>query len=88
MEKYIISIEELNAIITGAVEAALDARETNEPDKMLTRKAVAERLHVDVSTLWRWHKANVLPVTARVGRTVYYSEKLVAAFEKGERLIK
>lgn len=83
METTMISLEDLNAAVTAAVNAALDAREGSRKKVLLSREAVAGRLHVDVSTLWRWNKANYLNVV-KIGRRSWYREEDVHMIETGE----
>ena len=83
----LISREELDDLIRQAVKAAVAELETKrqqeEEARLLTRMAVAERLHVDCSTLWRWEQAGYLqPV--RLGRHVYYRAGDVLRLEHGE----
>lgn len=84
MELENFTNDELRAAITAAVNAALDAREAKKATVLLSREAVAERLHVDVSTLWRWDRCGYFPATTRLGRRIFYSEEAVAKLERGE----
>lgn len=86
MEKILISVDELNAIISGAVQTALDAREKKEGETtLISRYAAARRLGVDVSTLWRWDKSGCLKVSTRIGRSCWYTEASLRRIERGER---
>lgn len=86
MEKVLISVDELNAIITGAVQNALDARERKEGETtLISRDVAARRLGVDVSTLWRWNKSGYLKVSTRIGRSCWYTEASLKRIERGER---
>ena len=84
MKKKDYSYDELRAAVSTAVNAALDEREAKKATVLLSRKAVAERLHVNVSTLWRWNHSGYFRVTTKLGKKVMYSEEAVAKFEKGE----
>lgn len=86
MEKVIISVNELNDIIAGAVQTALDAHEKKAGEtKLISREAAAKRLGVDVSTLWRWDRAGYLRVSTRIGRSCWYTEASLRRIENGER---
>lgn len=88
MEKVIVSVDELNAIINGAIQTALDAREKKAGDAtLISRDAAARRLGVDVSTLWRWNKSGYLKVSTRIGRSCWYTEASLKRIERGEREI-
>lgn len=83
MEKNeIFTIEELNAAVCAAVNAALDARDAARKNVMLSRKAVAKRLHVNASTLWRWNRDGYFR-GIKIGGRMWYSEEAVEALEKG-----
>lgn len=85
MEKVLISVDELNAIITGAVQTALDAREKKEGEStLISREAAAKRLGVDVSTLWRWGRSNYLKMR-KIGRSVWYLERDIRNLEMGRK---
>lgn len=63
-------------------------KENEESKKVviLNREAVANRLHVSKSTLWRWdHSGYLKPV--RYGRAVWYRLTDIEAMERGERII-
>ena len=75
--------EEIKAVMK-AVNAALDAREEKKREILLSREAVAERLHVNVATLWRWAKSNYLSPT-RIGRKVWYYESQIERLLHGEK---
>lgn len=66
--------------VTQAMERFLEPRK----QVLVKRKAAAKRLGVDVSTLWRWSRSGYLPVTARIGRSVFYSEETLRQFESGK----
>ena len=83
MESKMISLEDLNAAVTAAVNAALDAREGARKKVMHSREAVADRLHVNVSTLWRWQHSGYLRVV-KIGRRCWYHEDDVRRIETGE----
>lgn len=50
-------------------------------DELLDRATVAKLLKVDLSTLNRWHKANILSAV-RIGGKVYYRNEEVQAIVK------
>jgi len=82
--RFIISAEELDEIINGAVEKAIAAITPQKKEMLLSREATAKRLNVDFSTLWRWDKSGFLrPV--KIGRAVYYREFDLDRLERGER---
>ncbi len=84
METISLTMEELNAAVTVAVNAAIEAREVRRRETLITRKACAQRLHVDLSTLWRWAKSGfLLPI--RIAGRLYYSEEAILKIERGER---
>lgn len=83
MEKNSIINEDLAAAITSAVNAAIDAREKNKKRTFVSRKATAQRLHVDPSTLWRWDKSGFLRPLRIAGR-LWYDEGDIERLENGE----
>lgn len=83
MEKNSIINEDLAAAITSAVNAAIDAREKNKKRTFVSRKATAQRLHVDPSTLWRWDKSGFLQPVRIAGR-LWYDEGDIERLENGE----
>ena len=83
MEKNSIINGDLEAAITSAVNAAIDAREKNRKRTLFSRKATAQRLHVDPSTLWRWDKSGFLRPVKIAGR-LWYDEGDIERIERGE----
>ena len=83
MEKITMINEDMNAAITSAVNAALEAREKNRKRTLFSRKATAQRLHVDLSTLWRWARAGFLEPVRIAGR-LWYDEGDIERIERGE----
>ena len=79
--------ERIRTLVENAVEKALTAYLAPNKQILVSRKAAAVRLHVDVSTLWRWDKSGYLPVTVRRGKFVYYSEEALRRLESGETLL-
>ena len=73
-------------MVESAVEKAIAAYFAPNKQILVSRKAAAIRLGVDVSTLWRWDKSGHLPVTVRRGKFVYYSEEAIRRLESGEIL--
>ena len=86
MEKVLVSLDELYAIITSAIQTAFDAREKKEGETtLISRDAAARRLGVDVSTLWRWDRSGYLKVSTHIGRACWYTEASLRRIERGER---
>lgn len=83
METINMTIDELNAAISAAVNAALDARESKRRDTLVSRDSCAQRLRVSKSTLWRWASGYLVPV--RIGNRVWYTEESIRQVERGER---
>ena len=84
MDKFIMSVDELNQIIAEAVDKAIAAVRPQKKEMLISREATAKRLNVDLSTLWRWNKTGFLkPV--KIGRSVYYRELDLDRLERGER---
>ena len=83
MEKKYFTIEELNAAVSAAVNAAMDARENEKVSAFITRKAAAKRIGCSLSSLWRWAKNGYLKPIHR-GRAVWYLEEDIVKFERGE----
>lgn len=75
--------DDLKTMIRAAVQEALEAHGQRQGKILLSRKAIADRLGVDLSTLWRWDKQGYLRAT-RIGGKVYYSEAEVLRAERGE----
>ena len=85
MEKVILSVDELNNLIRGAVDAAFIAHQKGDETILISREETAKRLGVDKSTLWRWNKNGYFKHSVRMGRAVFYTEKAIIAFQHGER---
>ena len=83
----IMEDDRINTLVENAVEKALAAYLAPSKQILVSRKAAAIRLNVDVSTLWRWDKSGYLPVTVRRGKFVYYSEEVLRRLESGETLL-
>ncbi len=64
----------------------LQENEDKKKVVILNREAVANRLHVSKSTLWRWDRTGYLKAV-RYGRAVWYRESDIEALERGERNI-
>lgn len=89
MEKIQISLDDLNSIITKAVQTAMDARDRkSEETTLVSREAAAARLGVDVSTLWRWDRSGYFKVSTRIGRACFYTESSLRSLERGEIVAK
>ena len=78
--------DKMKLLVEQAVEKALANYLAPNKHVLVSRKAAAIRLGVDVSTLWRWDKSGYLPVTVRRGKFVYYSEEAIRRLESGEIL--
>lgn len=78
--------EKMKMLVEQAVEKALANYLASNKQVLVSRKAAAIRLGVDISTLWRWDKSGYLPVTVRRGKFVYYSEEAIRRLESGEIL--
>ena len=78
--------DKMKLLVEQAVEKALANYLAPNKQTLVSRKAAAIRLGVDVSTLWRWDKSGYLPVTVRRGKFVYYSEEAIRRLEFGEIL--
>ena len=83
----IMEDDRIKTLVENAVEKALAAYLAPSKQILVSRKAAAIRLNVDVSTLWRWDKSGYLPVTVRRGKFVYYSEEALRRLESGETLL-
>lgn len=84
MKKITMTIDEMNAAIAAAVNAAIDAREAKRNTTLVSRKACAHRLKVDPSTLWRWNRDGYLRAIKIAGR-IWYTEDSIRQIERGER---
>ena len=51
----------IKTLVENAVEKALAAYLAPSKQILISRKAAAIRLNVDVSTLWRWDKSAIYP---------------------------
>ena len=65
----------LDAMLTAVATRALELFDLKKGAKLLTRDEVAERYHIDKSTLWRWDRIGFLRPTIRAGRRCLYSEE-------------
>ena len=78
--------ERLKELVEQAVANAIAPFIQPKQTLLISRDAAAKRLRVTVATLCRWAKSGYLPVSARLGRNVYYSEESIRHLETGERL--
>jgi len=70
-------------MVQKAVETAMNKQKENTSNVLLKRESTAERLGVNLSTLWRWDQSGYLrPI--RIGRSVYYRLSDIEARERGE----
>ena len=91
---YILSPEEMtelmnkaqaNSTVSAPVTVNPSPQITKEEDEYMTRERVAQILHVDKSTLWRWDKEGKL-VTHKVGdrRVLYKTEEVYDYINKNK----
>lgn len=72
MEKITITIDDLNAAISAAVNAAMEAYLKKQKKDVLVPRLVAARLlKKSPATLWRWEKDSYL-IPVRQGSSVMY----------------
>lgn len=83
-EKVSMTIKDLNDAISQAVNEALNAREGKNKGRLLNREETAKRLHVNVSTLWRWQRSGYF-CGKKLGARVWYSLESIERLERGER---
>ena len=76
--------ERLKELVEQAVANAIAPFIQPKQTLLISRDAAAKRLRVTVATLCRWAKSGYLPVSARLGRNVYYSEESIRRLEAGE----
>ncbi|MCL2435236.1 MAG: helix-turn-helix domain-containing protein [Lentimicrobiaceae bacterium] len=68
-----------NQILNGA-RAIYEQKE--QPEQHIFRKQAAEKLNVDLSTLWRWARENYL-IPVKVGKKVLYKLSDIERIMKG-----
>jgi len=75
-----IDKEDLKNIIAEAVREQLQGFEKDNPEQLLTRKEVTERLKISLPTLHKYSELGILTPN-KIGERVYYrwSEILAAA---------
>ena len=86
MDHINISPQDLSVIVAAAVAAELDKRDAKHSNTLVSRKITAQRLGVDVSTLWRWAKTGYLQ-PLRIGGKVSYREEAIIEIENGKRIV-
>lgn len=64
---------------------ALETYESKKRITLMNRAAAASRLHVSLTTLWRWNKSGYLRAI-KYGSAVWYREEAIEALERGERI--
>ena len=85
MDNIMIATDEaLDTLITNAVQTALETHEKKQGQILLSREAVAKRLGVNVTTLWRWNKSGYLKVSTYLGRRPMYYSEIVERLMRGE----
>ena len=88
---YQIATDDLEQLITNAVEAAMERHASsatptrdanNDSDELMTLRQVSQYLHRSRSTLWRYEQLGILkPI--RKGRSIYYGRANVQSiFDK------
>lgn len=85
MEILQMTKEEYDATIEQAVTIALAKYEERRNAVLITREETAARLHVNISTLWRWEKSGFLRPKSRIGGRLYYELETVLRIERGEK---
>lgn len=80
--QYFLNKEDLETVLRTLVLEIVQQYEVAKSEPKVTIKKVAQRLHVDPSTLWRWEREGYLK-PCRIGRKVYYRESDIAAIEEG-----
>ncbi len=75
-------VQTLKDAFTGWLEQNEVRKRTDESNTLLTKKKAAERLGVDISTLWRWNREKYL-VPVKKGVRSYYRLSDIIAIEKG-----
>lgn len=76
--------EKFRQTIAQAVKEAFAEHDIHGKTALISRRAVAKRLGVDVSTLWRWNRDGYLRAI-KIGGKVWYTEETVSRLEHGER---
>ena len=76
--------ERFKELIEQAVTEAIAPFAKPHKPVLISRVAVAKRLNVSATTLWRWANDGYLPVVARLGRQVFYSENSIRSLETGQ----
>ena len=76
----------LKELVEQAVANAIAPFMKPQETLLISREAAAKRLRVTVATLSRWAKSGYLPVSARLGRYVYYSEESIQSLEMGDQM--
>lgn len=84
MEIIQMTKEEYNASIENAVMMALAKYEEHRNAVLITREETAARLHVNLTTLWRWEKTGFLVPKTRIAGKLYYDLTRVLQLERGE----
>lgn len=85
-----ITAEQFKAIVKEAADKAIRENaaevhnvsfneEDDEIEDYLTREETAEKLGVNVTTLWRWNKEGYLPCV-KIGSKVKYPMSVIRAF--------
>lgn len=72
-----------NAVIANAVKLALEDKEKERKEILVTREIASKRLKKSYPTLWRWARDGYL-VPVRIGRSVWYRKADIEMLVRGE----
>ena len=82
--QIVTTAPDLETAIWNVLSRFFAAQAEENKDAKISRKAASERLHKDLSTLYRWERAGMLhPI--KIGRSVYYKESEIINIEEGRR---
>lgn len=79
---FTITATDLKEFLLEVVEEQKKSTVPAQPEKYLSAQETAEKLGVDVSTLWRWDKTGYLKKN-KVGRKIQYRESDVLKLMEG-----
>lgn len=74
---YLISRDDLEAVIRKIIKEEIAKREAEKNAERLTTTQVIRRLHIDPSTLWRWRKTGRLK-GVKIGKQITYKATDIA----------
>lgn len=81
MKDTITNEERLNLI--SVLDSYFADKEAKKSTILVSREATAKRLHVNVSTLWRWGIAKYPICPIKIGGKVWYRESDIVKLENG-----